>query len=107
MIEGFEHFDHVDPEDLRALEESTKLERTVFSEKSGADLAQSILEDAAPAAAASIVQIATKDPNSRVRLTASQYIIDRALGKSGNDPAKAAPWADVFAAVTVNAEVGK
>jgi hypothetical protein len=86
---------------LRALEESVTLERDVFPEKSPGELAEKVLEDAAPHAALSIVRIATNDPNSRVRLSAAQYIIDRTLGKSGQDPTKSAPWEDVFKAVTV------
>lgn len=95
-------FDHIDPADMAALREATRLEKALYGEeKSASQLAQAILDDAAPAAAISIVKIATSDPNSRVRLTASQYIIDRALGTKGSTPAKNAPWEDVFSSVTV------
>jgi hypothetical protein len=99
-MRSFDENEFDDPEAMRALEESASMERTVFSEKSGAELAESILEDAAPLAAQSIVRIATNDPNSRVRLTASTYIVDRVLGKAGLDPTKNAPWEKVFEAVT-------
>ena len=79
----FDEDEFGDPEGMRALEESASMERMLAPEKSGAELAESILEDAAPLAAQSIVRIATNDPNSRVRLSASQYIVDRVLGKAG------------------------
>jgi hypothetical protein len=101
---GDDEFD--DPDSMRALEESANMERTVFAEKTGAELAESILEDAAPLAAQSIVRIATNDPNSRVRLSASQYIVDRVLGKAGLDPAKNAPWEEVLKAVTTTVQNG-
>jgi hypothetical protein len=99
-MRSFDENEFDDPDAMRALEESATMERTVFSEKSGAELAESILENAAPHAAQSIVRIATSDPNSRVRLSASQYIVDRVLGKAGADPSKNAPWDEVFKAVT-------
>jgi hypothetical protein len=96
--------DEFDPEALAALEESASMERSVYPEKTGAELAESILEDAAPAAAQSIVRIATSDPNSNTRLRAASYIVDRVLGKAGLDPTKNAPWEDVFKAVTSTME---
>src|SRR5690242_14320947 len=97
------NWDHVDPDALKALEEAAAMERQVYPEKDGAELAQQILEDAAPAAAASIVKIATSEPNPNTRLRAAQYIIDRALGTKGADPAKTAPWTGIFAEVTTEA----
>ena len=84
-------------EDMRALEESAKLERDVHGEEaSPTRIAQKILDDASVVAAQSIVNIATKDPNSNTRLRASQYIVDRALGKIGAEPTKTNPWDELF-----------
>lgn len=83
--------------------ESLNLEKTVFGgSESPAELANKILEDAAPAAAQGIVSLATsRNVNERVRLTASQYIIDRVCGKSGDSGTTGKdPWSDIFAAVT-------
>jgi len=99
---GDDEFD--DPEAMRALEESANMERAFAPEKTGAELAEQILEDSAPIAAQTIVRIATNDPNSNTRLRAATYIVDRVLGKAGLDPTKNAPWDAVFEAVTSTLE---
>lgn len=90
----------IDPDDMRALEESATMEKRVFSDdRTPIQLAQKILDDASVAAAQSIVNIATKDPNSSTRLRAATYLIDRTLGKVGADRTQANPWDDLFSEV--------
>src|SRR3954454_6257489 len=83
-------------DEMKALEEAATLERHVHDDESSTKIAQRILDDASIAAAQSIVQIATKDPSSSVRLRAASYVIDRALGKAGAEPNKANPWDELF-----------
>lgn len=103
-MRSFDENEFDDPDAMRALEEAASMERMVSPEKTGAELAESILEDAAPHAAQAIVRIATSDPNSNTRLRAATYIVDRVLGKAGLDPTKNAPWDEVFKAVTSTVE---
>jgi hypothetical protein len=99
--------DDIDEEALARLVQATDLEGQMHDEKTNVQLAEQILQDAAPAAAQSIVRIALTDPVSRLRLTASQFVLDRVIGKSGQTPTENDPWAGVFDAVMVERARGQ
>lgn len=92
--------DWIPDEDLEAV----NLERALKPTLTPAELANEILNEAAPQAAMTIVRLATSPQvNERVRLSAAQYVIDRAT-KSSEGSEQNAPWAGVFAAVARDAE---
>lgn len=100
-----EHWDlgdwqDVDEDDLRRLEQAAELEQQVHAEKTPTELAEDILEAAAPTVAMSLVKIATKDPSSSVRLRASTYLLDRVLGRASDGQTKQAPWESLLDEVT-------
>lgn len=93
--------DWISDEDIEAV----NLERSVRPDLSPGELASEILTEAAPQAALAIVKMVhDKTVNERVRLSAAQYVIDRAT-KSSEGNEKNAPWAHVFAAVARDAEL--
>lgn len=89
-------FDEVDWEALSRLSDSAAMEKAVNGEKTDEELAEYVLTKAAPMAAQAVVKLALNDPSSSIRLRASQYILDRAIGRVGDGPTKNAPWDDVF-----------
>ena len=86
----------VDWDALNRLKDGAEMEKGFHPELTSEELAEKILTDAAPIAAQAVVKLATMDPNSGVRLRASQYILDRAIGKTGDGPTKNAPWDEIF-----------
>lgn len=63
-----------------------RMERTVMDPLgSYEDQARQLFRENAPNAAASIVHLAVHSINERTRLSAAQYVVDRILGKVGDD----------------------
>lgn len=65
----------------------TSLEKSYFSNETEEMMARRIFRQALPSAAAGVVDIAMNSTNDRTRLTACQYIVERNLGKVGDDAA--------------------
>jgi hypothetical protein len=61
------------------------LEREVHPDETPEARARRMLKEGADAATASIVQIAVRGSTERLRLDAAKYILDRVLGKPGED----------------------
>lgn len=57
----------------------------VFTQETPAEMARRIFKESAPNAAASIVHVALYGSNERLRLDASKYVVDRVLGRVGED----------------------
>lgn len=96
--------DWVSEEDIKSL----GLEKDYNPATSHVAFAERLIVETAPRAAMTIARLATDSTvNDRVRLTAATYIMDRACGKIGegakSDDGKD-PWANVFDAVTRDAE---
>jgi hypothetical protein len=92
-----------DPEDIKAL----ALERSVRPSESNPETAQRLFEESAPMAATEIIRLATnRQANERVRLDAAKYVVERALGKLGENvkPAQQNPWDDVFKVMAKDVE---
>lgn len=70
------------PEDAQ---EAMMLEAQMHPDETDEARARRVLREAGPAAAVAIVHVAQYGESSRVRLDASKYIIDRLLGKIGDD----------------------
>ncbi len=70
------------PEDPMA-----EIERELFGEQTNGMRAKSILDDGAVMAAATIVDLARNSMSERIRLTASQEILNRVVGPVGRDEA--------------------
>jgi hypothetical protein len=71
-----------------AMREYSSLERSYYTGKETEEaLARRVFRQALPNAAAGIVDIAMNSTNDRTRLTACQYIVERNLGKVGDDVA--------------------
>jgi hypothetical protein len=49
------------------------------------ELVKAQFAEAAPLAAASIIHLATHSTNERTRLSAAQYVVERAIGRPGED----------------------
>lgn len=67
--------------------ERSSLERAVYRDETEEQMARRIFRQALPAAASSIVDIAMNSQNDRTKLDASKYIVERNLGKVGDDAA--------------------
>lgn len=66
--------------------QSLRLEREmVHPEESNAQTSRRMLDESAPVAVAAILHIAKYGTNERTRLTAAQYVVDRVLGRIGDD----------------------
>jgi hypothetical protein len=72
---------------------SLTLERDVHPGESSEDQARRIISENAPAAAMSIVNLALRADNDRVRLQAAQFVYDRA---TAIDAGAKDPWADLL-----------
>jgi hypothetical protein len=70
------------PEELNA----AALERDLYPNETPEVTARRIFREGLASAAAGIVKIALNSTNDRTKLTACQYIVDRNLGKIGDDP---------------------
>jgi hypothetical protein len=72
---------HVTDEELAALRQ----EREVFTDESLEAQSRRLLRESAPLAVTTVVNIARSGGSDRVRLDASKYLLDRVLGKVGDD----------------------
>lgn len=59
--------------------------RTLYANETPAQTARRLMHENSPGAALSIVQIALYGSNERLRLDAAKYVVDRALGRPGED----------------------
>lgn len=86
---------------------SLNMERTVNPSETPEQMAQRIFLENLPLAAQSIAHLALHSTSERTRLQASQYIVERNLGRVGESRPNekgANVWDDVFDSVTVEAE---
>lgn len=76
------------------------------SEESEEDQARRVFKENSANAAMSIVHLSMRSRNERLRLQASQYIVDRVLGPAGraNEDASKGPLEDLLATMVVEAE---
>jgi hypothetical protein len=65
--------------------ESVKLNRALHPEESLAEATRRVFRENSPIAAQAIAHIAIHDPNTRVRLDAAKYVVERVLGKPGEE----------------------
>lgn len=96
--------DEIDP-DLAALIESAEMERTVHPDESHIERTKRILEEAAPVAAMSIVQLSRQAANENLRYRASTYILDRVLGVEKGASGIKPVWEEVFEGVVIPDDV--
>jgi hypothetical protein len=68
-----------------AIEALNSERRTLYPDETQAQTARRLMQENSPGAALSIIQIALYSPNDRLRLDASKYVIDRVLGRVGED----------------------
>lgn len=73
-----------------------KMERSLEPSETSEDMARRILRDASATAAQAVVHIALNDPNSRVRLQAATHILDRTIGRAGEEPPREADWVQML-----------
>jgi len=67
--------------------EAMKLEVSLYPDETEEQTARRVFREALPNAAKAIAEISMNSTNDRTRLAASQYIVERNLGKVGDDPA--------------------
>jgi hypothetical protein len=81
-------------------------ERTVYPERSNSQVAKAIFDRNSPLAAQAIVHMALHAKSDRSRLDAAKYIMDRALGKIGDEKANGSedPLANFFKEITAYSE---
>lgn len=65
--------------------EGLKMERDLHPEKSNIEFTRELFRQNAPAAAASIVHLAIHSPNEKVRSDNARYVIERVLGRPGEE----------------------
>lgn len=76
-------------------------ERTIHPEENDEATARRLLRENVAAVTLGIIHTAIHDPNSRVRLDASKYVVERVLGRVGDDAYGAtSPVADFISEVT-------
>lgn len=84
-----------------------KMERTVNPSETEEELARRIIRENLPAAASAIAHLAIHSPSEKTRLEAARYIVDRNLGKIGDERTfgDKDPWDELLAdcVKTVNA----
>jgi hypothetical protein len=79
------NYDDDDPEWLPdEAVEALNTERTLTQE-TAPEMTRRLFRDNAPGAATSIVHVALYGSNERLRLDASKYVVDRVLGRVGED----------------------
>lgn len=61
------------------------MERQMFAEETEETSVRKIFRLNAPAAAAAVVHIALHGSNERLRLDASKYVVERVIGRVGDD----------------------
>ena len=62
-----------------------KLERQVHDDETEQQLSRRLMRENLPVITAGLIHPAINDPSSRVRLDAQKYIMERVLGKVGDD----------------------
>ena len=62
-----------------------KLERQVHDDETEQQLSRRLMRENLPVITAGLIHTAINDPSSRVRLDAQKYIMERVLGKVGDD----------------------
>ena len=82
------------------------MDRTVHGEETQEQLARRLLRENLPVAVVGIIHTAQHGENSRIRLDAQKYVVERVLGKVGDDAfgADASPLDDFSKAMTAAAE---
>jgi hypothetical protein len=65
--------------------ENLKMERSVRPSESEEEVTKRIFKENAPIVAQSLVQVAMHSPSESMRVQAGKYVIDRVLGKIGDD----------------------
>ena len=65
--------------------EALNTERRVHTDETPAQTARRLMHENGPGAALSIIHIALYGSNERLRLDASKYVVDRVLGRVGDD----------------------
>ena len=83
---------------------SLTLEKSVRPDETNAELAKRLLEESAPQAASSIIQLALHSRSDSVRLNASRYITDLLFADDKNASA-AAGWEKLVGEVVSTAEL--
>lgn len=76
------------------------MERRVLGDESQESQARRIFSETAAAAAASICHMAVHGTNERLRLDAAKYVVERVLGKAGDDPFVKNPVDELINSVT-------
>lgn len=67
--------------------DAMKLEADLYPQETEEQTARRLFRTALPQAVVGLIEIATNSTNDRTRLTACQYIVERNMGKVGDDPA--------------------
>ena len=80
-----------------------KMEKSVQGDESNEALTKRLLEEAAPVAAMSIINLARSSGNDNTRLNASKYIIDTLL--TDQNVGGKQPWEDMMADMVDQAEL--
>jgi hypothetical protein len=66
--------------------EGLKMEKQVLGDKiSDIEFTRKLFRESAPLAAAAIVHLAVHSQNERIRFTSAQYVVERVLGKPGEE----------------------
>jgi hypothetical protein len=82
------------PDDALA---ALNMERQLNPSETEEQLARRLLREALPRSAASIIHMATHSYNERVRLDASKYVVERTMGRIGdNFEGDVNPWEKLF-----------
>jgi hypothetical protein len=83
--------------------ENLKMERSVRPEETNEQMTRRLLEEAAPAAAQSIIHLALHSPNDNTRLNAAKYVTDSLL-ESDSSGGKA-KWEELIGTAVSEVEV--
>jgi len=65
--------------------EGLKMERQLGDKKSDIEFTRELFRQNAPAAASAIVHLAIHSQNERIRLQSAQYVVERVLGRPGEE----------------------
>lgn len=82
-----EWYDPTEAEISKLTLSGESLERAVYVNETEEQMARRIFREALPTAARAIADISRDSTNDRTRLDASKYIVERNLGKVGDDAA--------------------
>ena len=83
--------------------DSIKMEKAVHPDRTPEQMTKELLEQAGPAAAASIIHIALHSANDNTRLSAARYITDKMYDDSSATSKPA--WEELVADIVSNAEI--